>query len=176
MKNQEEIGQELGRLMEHKRFSEALNLLRGAESRRELTPVELVQKGRCNQLAPDEGEWDLKDSEEAFKKALLIEPDYLPALIELGFFYYAVEDDSARALPLFERAVEISRLQLTEAAMGMAGCLEELQSQNEASAFLGDLHCGALVEEKLDEEKREWLQQGIRARRPSARKIPGDGS
>jgi tetratricopeptide (TPR) repeat protein len=163
--NQEEIRHKIDSLMEQKNFSEILNLLQRMEKQRELTPGELVIKGRCIQLGPDDGEWDLKDSEEAFKKALAIEPDYLPALTELGFFYYAIEDDSVQALPFFRRAVEIARLDLTEAATGMAGCLEERQSQDVASDFLGDLHCGALVEEKLDEEKREWLRQVLQARK-----------
>lgn len=163
---QEAIGQELDSLMEQQKFSELLNLLRRVEMHRDLTPVELVERGRCVQLAPDEGEWSLKEAEEAFKKALQIDPDYISALTEIGFFYYAIEDNSAQALPFFQRAVEISRLQLTEAAMGMAGCLEELQSQDAAGGFLSDLHCGALVEEKLDEEKREWLQQGLEAKKP----------
>lgn len=165
MNNQEEIGRELDSLMEQQKFGEILNILRRIEKQRELTPVELVEKGRCIQLGPDDGEWSLKDAEEAFKKALLIEPDYLPALAELGFFYYAIKDDSAQALPFFRRAIEIGRLQLTEVAIGMAGCLEELQSQEVASDFLGELHRRALVEEKLDEEKLEWLQQGLQARK-----------
>lgn len=161
MMNMEEVRSQLKNMLSQQRFSEAIAFLHEIEKQRELTPAELVSMAHCNQLAPDEGEWDLKDSEKAFKKALSIEHDYLPALIELGFFYYAVEDDPARALPFFQQAIEISRLHLTEASMGMAGCIEELQSQESASKFLGELHCGALVEDKLDEEKREWLQQGI---------------
>lgn len=124
----------------------------------DLTPGELVTKGRAILLGPDENPFSLEDAEAAFSQALAIEPTYLPALLELAWYYHAVQDDSQRALPLFERALELGRRSLTEAAQGYAGCLFEMKSKEVAASFLRSLHGGALLVENLGEEERAWLQ------------------
>lgn len=123
-----------------------------------LGPDELVTKGRSILLGPEDNPFSLEDAERAFSQALEIDPTYLPALLELAWFYYAVQDDSPRAAPLFERALEISRRSLTEAARGLAGCLAETESPVAAAKFLRDLHEAALLVERLDEEQQTWLE------------------
>lgn len=151
------LRQKFDALLEAEKFDDVLALLSDIETQRSLTLRELVIKGRCIQLTSDLESWQLTDAVSAFEKALEIEPDYVPALIELGFFYYAIEDNASRALPLFEAAVRIVRAQLTEAAVGKSGCLEELEGEEAAATFLNALHRRALLEEELDEEKRHWL-------------------
>lgn len=89
-------------LSSSQRFDEALKFLGKLEKERELTPYELVTKGRCIQLASEGEGWELEEAANVFKQALEIEPEYVPALIELGFFYFAVEGNASKALPLFE--------------------------------------------------------------------------
>jgi tetratricopeptide (TPR) repeat protein len=135
---------------------EKLESLSALERERPLAAAELVEKGRSIQLAshPSLG---LSDAEDSFKRALEIDPDYVPALIELGYFYSAVKDDVASALAWFEKAIAVSRAQLTEAAIGGSQCLAELSSEPVAANFLRDLHRQALVTEEMDPEKLRWL-------------------
>ena len=146
-------------LLSHQKYDQALDFLSRTESERDLTTAELVAKGRCLQLASDLAGGSLADARDAFLKALEVDPEYVPALIELAFFYYAVEDDAEKALPLFDRAIEISRAQMTDAVVGKSDCLEELQSKAVAAAFVRDLVHQPLLVEKLAEAKKAWLKR-----------------
>ncbi|HEV8578938.1 MAG TPA: hypothetical protein VGX68_07615 [Thermoanaerobaculia bacterium] len=126
---------ELRRLLQAGSYDKALEELRGIEERRSLSPHELVLKGRCLQIGSGSTS-ELQEAEQAFREALTIDQDYAPALLELAWFLHAVEDDSTKALPLFERALEITKRQLIEAARGKYECLEELQSQEASDNFL----------------------------------------
>jgi tetratricopeptide (TPR) repeat protein len=150
------VRSKLAELMANGHITGTLDLLRRIEQERGLIPSELVTKGRCLQLAPIEAGGDLTDAEKAFQEALNMDPEYVPALVELAYFYDAVLNYSALALPLFDKAIDILRAQITGAAIGKSGCLEELRSEEAASTFLRSLHGGALVLEKLD-EKKAWL-------------------
>jgi tetratricopeptide (TPR) repeat protein len=86
----------------------------------------LVLLGKAIQLGPDDGSLELKDAEASFLEALRIEPLYAPALLQLGWYYFAVEDDAKRALPYFEQAEEICQSQLSSAKDGASQCREEL--------------------------------------------------
>jgi tetratricopeptide (TPR) repeat protein len=114
-----------------------------------------VLKGRFIQLGSEAVACSLNDAEVSFLKALEIDEDYVPALVDLAWFYYAVMDDSTKALPLFERAIKVSIHQITEAVEGKMKCLEELRSPEEARGFLRQVSQGLLdvkeLEDKLDE-------------------------
>lgn len=116
------------RLAEEGRSDEALLALEEARTHRSLDVPELVLRGRCIQLASEGNALDLSDAEASFLEALTKDPVNVPALLELGWFYFAVEDDATRALPFFEKAALLSRQHLTEAEDGVAQCLEEVQS------------------------------------------------
>ena len=126
------------------RIDEALALLRRREKARALSASELVSKGMLLQVARDEH--DLGEARSALEEALKLDDEYLPALLELAFFYHMVDDDSARALPLFEKANEISLASLAEALEGTARCLEELESPEAAERFLARAKEGIDVE------------------------------
>lgn len=140
------------------KLADTLELIRRSEKQTRLIPSELVLKGGLIQLTPDDGTYELSDAEAAFVQALELDPDYIPALIELGSFYYSVEDNPAKASELFERAVRLGREQLTEAVIGLTGCLEEIRSREEAIKFLQDVKRDALIQEKLD-ERITWLEK-----------------
>lgn len=143
--------------LRNQRFKEALDLLSRVESSRELDTTELLSKGRAIMLASEEIGLPLAAAEEAFKSALTLDPENVAALLELAWYYHSVEDDPHRAFPLFERAIKVSRQQLTEAARGRADCLAELESATAAATSLRTLHEAALIVKNLNEEEQEWL-------------------
>ena len=118
----------LDRLIEAECFADALKLIASNEASRLLLPRELVTRGRAIQLAEATPELPLSDAKQAFQQALELDPEHVPALLELAWYCYAVEDDPHQALPLFEEALELSRKQLTEATRGRSGCIDELRS------------------------------------------------
>ncbi|HEY0515453.1 MAG TPA: hypothetical protein VGH73_26405 [Thermoanaerobaculia bacterium] len=126
---------ELEELLAKENFDEVLEVLAGIERSRPLAPRELVLRSRCIQLASGTGVPPLEEAEQALREALEDDDEYVPAILDLAWYYHAVEDDPAKALPWFERAHELSRQNLTEAVAGKADCLEELDSEA-ASAFL----------------------------------------
>lgn len=152
-KNRDEIGD----LFRGKRFEEAIRLLSAIEPDRPLGASELVSKGCAIMLAPEGAGFPLAAAEAAFKDALVLNPEYADALVELAWYYHTVEDDSRRALPLFEQAVRVCRQQLTAAARGYASCLAELESPERAATSLRIIHEAALLIEDLPEEEQRWL-------------------
>ena len=92
-----------------------------------LTAHELVQKSACLQLGSDLG--SLEGAEQALKDALEVAKNYVPALLDLGWFYYAVRDDAGTGLAYFGKAEELCRASLKEALQGKQQCLEELQDE-----------------------------------------------
>ena len=119
------------------------------------SPVELVLKGRCLQLSSNSAATNLKEAEEAFRAALGIDENYIPALLELAWFYHAVEDDSEKALPFFDKALDIAWGYLREAVKGKMGCLEDLDSTEAAQRFLAQLIQDALRPEEFEEERSD---------------------
>lgn len=99
------------------------------EMTRPLTPTELLTKGRYIQLSAT-GESTLVDAEQAFLKALELDAEYVPALLELGWYYHAVEDSPSQASPLFEKAYHLALDQLREAIKGRTECMEELSQDS----------------------------------------------
>ena len=118
--------QRLRKLVDAHRFDECLEEFARVERQRLLLPNELVQKGRCVQLSDSE-EGSLQDAEEAFRRALDLDSDYVPALLELGWYYYAVEDDAPTALGFFKRALAVIKEYLKEARQGQEECLSEIR-------------------------------------------------
>lgn len=153
MKKSAEGGERPKVLPEARDYDRALNELAVLESQRPLTPAELVLRGRCIQLGSERVP-ALAEAEKAFAEALRLDEENLPALLELAWFYYTVEDDSARALPLFEKAISLSQAQLAEAAIGKARCLEERESPEAADEFFEEFrHGGFFTGEKGWREK-----------------------
>ena len=135
------LSDNIAELLNARLFDKAVADLRKLEGQRPLTIPELVAKSRALQLAEgedseNEAEDGLKAAERALVTALALDEDSVEALVDLGYFYYAVENDASRAKPLFERALSICRTGIIESASGVAGCLSELSSPLEAREFL----------------------------------------
>lgn len=144
-----ELREKLKPLVESERFDEALSVLSSVEESRPLTADELVLKGSYIQLSSGVGTPPLNEAEHSLLEALRQDQDYVPALLELGWFYYAVENDAEKALPFFEKALATSLGELKEAIRGKKGCLEELKSSDEAEAFVRGIVSSSLREEDL---------------------------
>jgi len=121
----EEKDNSLRELISSGRYDEASKILSERERSGRLSSSELVLKGRCLQLSAHGGRQELEEAERAFSAALSTDQEYVPALLELGWFYHAVQNDRTQALPLFERALAICKAQLEDAAKGISECLEE---------------------------------------------------
>jgi tetratricopeptide (TPR) repeat protein len=154
---------DLAELLEREDFRGVLTFLQQLETQRSLTSSELVLRSRCLQL--DEGGAEgLIEAEQALKQALDIDDGDPEILNDLAFFYFAVEDDYRRAMPLFEKAVEISQRLLGEAVSGMAECLEEAKSAKAAGRFAQKAIAASTLAKALDPEVRSWMPKKRRAR------------
>lgn len=127
MKSPEEIRSELQKLADAEDWDGCLRVVRLLEEETLLTADELVRKSACLQLGSDLG--SLEEAEQALRAALEIAKDYVPALLDLGWFHYSVNDDAETALSYFAKAEELSRASLKEALEGKEQCLEELQQE-----------------------------------------------
>ena len=112
-------------------FDGCLRSFKRLEQQRPLTPGELVVKSRCFQLASEEM-GGLESAEEALRTAIELDEDYIPALIDLGWFHYAIQDDAKKGLSYFVRAEELGKAQVEEARDGKEKCLEELRADEVA--------------------------------------------
>ena len=121
------------------KIKEALSLIKQMEQESPLCPAVLVLKGRCIQLDDEKTPYELSDAEEAFKRAIEMDEDYTPAIVELAWFYLNVFDDAKRAAKLFETAVTAHRQVLTEAVVGKAKCLMESKSKEAAKTYLEEI-------------------------------------
>lgn len=137
-----------------------LEFFRGLEQNANLTPEELVVRGRCILLGPEDNPYTLEDAERSYLQALEVDPTYIPAILELGFYYYTVEDDARKALPYFERVLALTRGHFTQAARGRSGCLVELVSREAGAEALRQANTSPLLLEELWPDELEMLEGG----------------
>jgi tetratricopeptide (TPR) repeat protein len=104
---------------------EALHELASVEKEHSLPPNVLVIKGMCIELGSGTTPYTLDDAEAAYKKALEIDPDYVEALNEAGYYYLNMLDKRDTARPYFEKALSIACTQISEAIKGIAECISE---------------------------------------------------
>lgn len=120
------------------KIKEALSLIKQVEQEGVLCPAVLVLKGNCIQLDDEKTSYDLSDAEDAFKRAIEMDEDYAPAIVELAWFYLNVLDDAKLAAELFERAVSLHRRGLTQAVIGKSKCLMETETKDAAKSYLAE--------------------------------------
>lgn len=116
---------QLQKLADAEDWDGCLRLFSLLEKETPLTAHELVRKSACLQLGAELG--SLEQAEQALKAALELAKDYVPALLDLGWFHYAVQDDAETGLSYFAKAEQLSRASLQEALEGKGKCLEELK-------------------------------------------------
>lgn len=137
-------------------YKEALGLIETIEGGAGIIhPSILVWKSRCLQLAEDTAPYQFSDIEASLKRALSIDEEYLPAIIDLAYFYLNVLDDAGAAKELFERAIKLCREEVTEVITGLAQCLAEKESKEAALNFLNDATSHTLDQERVEEVKKE---------------------
>lgn len=107
-------------------IDEALVLLKEWESLERLSLEELVYKGRAIQLGSETSVYELEDAKDALLAALGRGKNYPVALIELGYFSWAVEDDAEVGLEYFNKAIAVLEELMIKAREGREKCLEEL--------------------------------------------------
>lgn len=103
----------------------ALFELAKLEQQHDLPPNVLVAKAACIQLGSGTTTYTLDDAEAALKGALEIDEENVEALIEIGYFYNYVLDKPVIAKPYFQKALFLSRKQLSESIKGIAECISE---------------------------------------------------
>lgn len=107
-------------------YDGCVRAFRDVERERPLDAAELVQLNRCLQLGSGT-EGDVDEAEARLHQALKLAPDYVPALLELGWIYHALRDDSASAMEYFILAERLSRETLREALEGRRECKIDLE-------------------------------------------------
>lgn len=145
------------RLVREQKYNDALDVIEELQEAGPIPPSLLVQKGILIQLS-ENSSYTTSDVEKAFAEALKIDEDYVEAINELAYFYYAVLDDAAKAKPLFERAYEICKSQMTEAVTGFANCIYETDGRDKALEFVN-----SVLHEPLDMEEITTLKQELMA-------------
>ena len=85
---------------------EILRAIEGALAERPDDPNLWVLRGDAIQLSDGDG-YELADAERSYREAIRRAPQHAAAHTELGYYYFAVMDDAARALPWFRRAVDL---------------------------------------------------------------------
>ena len=87
----------------------------------------------------DEDDFDrisLEDVEDFLEISMGLSPTDVEARSELGFFLFAVNDETEKALNVFREARNLCLKQLAECTSGMADCLLELGQRDEARKIL----------------------------------------
>ena len=108
---------ELESLRKEKRYDEIIDVI-NSDKCLAVNPIGLTIKGRCLQLCSRGA--SLKEIENCFIKAISLDPNYVDAMIELGWFYCNVKDSPDKAKYWFQEARRVVRQQVAEIKKGMA--------------------------------------------------------
>jgi hypothetical protein len=76
-------------------------------------------------------------------------------LIELGYFYYANDDNPKKAIPFFTKAIKLNKGFLIDSIKGIVKCLEETKSASYALRYLKETKCELLRNSVLRELENE---------------------
>jgi|WetSurSiteA1Bulk_404760.scaffolds.fasta_scaffold14004_2 tetratricopeptide (TPR) repeat protein len=143
-------------LMRADKYTEALREIEKLEKASILYPKILVLKGICIFCSDKLNKYTYEDVILFYKKALLIDDEYVEALIELGHHYYSSENKSIKAIPLFRKSLKILKNQVTDSILGYAKCIEEVESSKEAIRYLKNIKTSFLDAKKIDDLIKEY--------------------
>ena len=87
----------------------------------------LVYKSQLIQMMSDGSEVLLENARDALKKALSIDPNYIPALIELGWFIFAHDDNAKRASKYFLKAMKLANSYANDCVRWIKDCFLEMR-------------------------------------------------
>ena len=127
--------EEIRVLYSSEKCGDALRVIGEAEERGFVSPALLVWKSRCL-LLTDNQTGDLTNIETILKQALNLDDEYLPAIVDLAYFYLNVMDDAHAASPMFRKALSLCTENATETVLGLAECISETDSPRLALEFL----------------------------------------
>lgn len=133
--------------------AEALEILSELEESGILHPKIHVLRYFC--LFTQENDLGLDEMEAQLRKAIDIDEDYLPALVELGYFKLNVLDQPIEAVDLFKRANSVGKRLLNEGILGEARCLAEIASPEAARQLLAYYKATFLSESELEQLDRD---------------------
>ena len=121
------------RLWREERFAKALAEVDRLLSEWPNSPYLLVMRSDLIRLQDEEdGEPTLDDAKADLKLAVALDEDSPAALIELGYYVFAIEDDAGTAVKHFQKAIRLCRGLLKDALTGQAKALSELGRDVEA--------------------------------------------
>ncbi len=92
----------------------------------------MLDKARAIQLS-EENEYNLDDAKNIIEMILQVEPDYIPAYIEMGCFYDTVMDDPKRAIDIFNKGISIAQHLIEELFLSKAEALVSIGKHEEAA-------------------------------------------
>jgi tetratricopeptide (TPR) repeat protein len=115
---------EIAALARDSRFDDAVAMIDGLEAQGFTSPQLQVLKGTYLQLGAS-GKYSLDDVEEAFRRAIDLDPDSAEAHIDLGWFLCRVVEDTVQARSCFEEALRLATDLRNEARTGLAECDRE---------------------------------------------------
>ena len=139
-------------------FDKALAKLASIERRISLPPCLFVLKGICLLLSSGKRGSELEEAEQALWMPLEMDPEYVPALIELGFLYELVHDKPRRAIPYFKKALAISKWNMSEVVKGLGMTLAETKSPKKARDFINQILKRPFDSNKIA-ETREYIKK-----------------
>src|SRR5262249_25621094 len=103
-------------------------------------PQLLVMWADLIQLQEQANGSSLEGAKAAYRRAAELDGEGSPALVELGHFLYALEDDAKSASKAYEKAIVAYRRLLIEALLGKAKALHEMERVTEARACLDEAY------------------------------------
>jgi tetratricopeptide (TPR) repeat protein len=117
-----------------------------------LNPELLNLKGMCIQMKDSMDNFELEDIANCYQKALEINKNDHDALVELGYYYYVLMNDSEKAESLFKSALEKCRNNLTEIIIGLVKVISEKNSFEQVEIFLSQIKDASFDLKKVQEE------------------------
>lgn len=87
----------------------------------------LVYKSQAIQGLSEGSEALLENAKDALRAAIKLDPDYIPALIEMGWFVFAHEDNAKRANKYFLRALKLANNHQNDCLRWIGDCMKELR-------------------------------------------------
>jgi len=108
----------------------------------------MLDKARAIQIS-EGNDYDLEDSKKIFEMILRIEPDYIPAYIEMGYYTDTVLDEPKAAIDIIDKGIMKAQHLLDELIIVKAQALYSMGKYKEA-AGLRELLCSK--DEKIIEQ------------------------
>ncbi|MFZ0964784.1 MAG: hypothetical protein WAO35_28335 [Terriglobia bacterium] len=135
------------------RYSEALKKIEEAEAEGMLSAELLVWKSRLLQLVEDGASLD--EVEKTLQRAIELDNNCIPAVLELGWFRFNVQNDTKRAFESFQTALKLQVSANTEAITGFLKCVQELEPNSNLEEAKSRALRALVDEAKLSEALRE---------------------